>query len=377
MTQPGGCVDLDDVDAVEAADPGQMLRAVASSAAQVREAVARAADAGLERLDRSRPRALVTVGMGGSGIAGDVLAAALGPSCPVPVVTHRGFGLPGWVGAADVVLAVSCSGSTAETLSATEEAVRRGARVVGVAAAGSPLADLVNRGHGPCVVAPGGRQPRASLWSLVVPLVLAVDHLGLLGEPVAVDVTADRLEQIAERCHPARDGLVNPAKELAYALDGGLTVVWGASPLTGVVAYRFACQLNENAKVPAVCGTLPEAAHNQIVPYDGPWAPGAERDVFADPDVDGPAPTGMHQVLLREPGHEHEVVARAADTVAEMAAERGLRVTQVAAEGATRLERVASLVGLLDYASVYRALLGGVDPTPVDAITALKARAAR
>jgi glucose/mannose-6-phosphate isomerase len=377
VNQPGAGVDLDDVDAVEAADPGQMLRAVASSAAQVREAVALTADAGLELLDRSRPRSLVTVGMGGSGIAGDILAAAVGPSCPVPVVPHRGFGLPGWVGAADVVLAVSCSGSTAETLSATEEAVRRGARVLGVAAEGSPLADLVHRGHGPCVAAPGGRQPRASLWSLVVPLVLAADHLGLLGEPVAVDVTADRLEQIAERCHPARDGLVNPAKELAYGLAGALTVVWGATPLTGAVAYRFACQLNENAKLPAVCGVLPEAAHNQIVPYDGPFAPGVVRDIFADPDLDEPEPIGIHQVLLREPDHEHDAVGRVADAVALMAAERGLRVTQVPAEGASRLERVASLVGLLDYASVYLGLLGGVDPTPVDAITALKARTDR
>lgn len=371
-------VDLDDVDALEAADPGQMLRAVASSAAQVREAVALAADAGLDRLDAERPRALVTIGMGGSGIAGDVLAAAVGPSCPVPVLTHRAPGLPGWVGVADVVLAVSCSGSTAETLSATEEAVRRGARVVGVGAAGSPLADLVVRARGPYVVAPGGRMPRASLWSLAVPLVLAADHLGILGEPVAADATADRLEQIAERCHPARDGLVNPAKELAYALDGALAVAWGATPLGGVAAYRFACDLNENAKVPAVHGVLPEAAHNQVVAYDGPYAPGA-RDIFADdPAVpDGFVRRELHQLLLREPGHESEPAERTADAVAELAAARGIRVSHLAAEGGTRLERLASLIGLLDYASVYAALLGGVDPTPIDPIAALKARLAR
>lgn len=368
-------VDLDDVDALEAADPGQMLRAIASSAAQVREAVTLAADAGLDRLDAERPRALVTIGMGGSGIAGDVLAAATGPSCPIPVLTHRAPGLPGWVGVADVVLAVSCSGSTAETLAAAEEAVRRGARVVGVGAAGSPLADLVARARGPYVVAPGGRMPRASLWSLAVPLVLAADHLGLLGEPVAADATADRLEQIAERCHPARDGLVNPAKELAYAFDGALAVVWGATSLTGVAAYRFACDLNENAKVPAVHGVLPEAAHNQVVAYDGPYAPG-ERDLFADPDLGGPLSAVMRQLLLREPGHESDPAARTADAVAELADARGIRVTQLAAEGATRLERLASLIGLLDYASVYAALLGGVDPTPIDPIAALKARLA-
>lgn len=372
---PSSPVDLDDVDALEAADPGQMLRAVASSAAQVREAVALVADAGFDRLDADRPRALVTIGMGGSGIAGDVLAAAAGPSCPVPVLTHRAPGLPGWVGVADVVLAVSCSGSTAETLSATEEAVRRGARVVGVGAADSPLADLVARAHGPYVVAPGGRMPRASLWALAIPLVLAADHLGVLGEPVATDATADRLEQIAERCHPTRDGLVNPAKELAYALADALTVVWGATPLGGVAAYRFACDLNENAKLPAVHGVLPEAAHNQVVAYDGPYAPG-ERDIFADPDVDGSPSPVMHQVLLREPGHEGEPATRTADAVAELAAARGIRVTGLAAEGGTRLERLASLVGLLDYASVYAGLLGGVDPTPIDAIAVLKQRLA-
>ncbi|MGH3743948.1 MAG: SIS domain-containing protein [Mycobacteriales bacterium] len=376
MTRAVAGVDLDDVDAVEAADPGQMLRAIASSAAQVREAVALTADAGLDRLDTARPRALLTMGMGGSGIAGDVLAAAAGPSCPVPVLTHRAPGLPGWVGVADVVLAVSYSGTTAETLSATEEAVRRGARVVGVGAADSPLADLVARAHGPYVVAPGGRMPRASLWSLAVPLVLAADHLGLLGEPVSADATADRLEQVAERCHPARDGLVNPAKELAYALAGALAVVWGATPLAGVAAYRFACDLNENAKLPAVHGVLPEAAHNQVVAYDGPYAPG-ERDIFADPDADGCADRSMHQLLLREPAHESDAAARTADAVAELAAARGIRVTRLDAEGRTRLERLASLVGLLDYASVYAGLLGGADPTPIDAIAAVKAATAR
>ncbi|HEX7354312.1 MAG TPA: SIS domain-containing protein [Mycobacteriales bacterium] len=375
MTRTAAGVDLDDVDAVEAADPGQMLRAIASSAAQVREAVTRTADAGLDRLGAERPRAIVTAGMGGSGIAGDVLAAATGPSCPVPVLTHRAPGLPGWVGVADVVCAVSCSGATAETLSAAEEAVRRGARVLGVGAANSPLADIVARGHGPYVVVPGGRMPRASLWALAIPLVLAADRLGVLGEPVAADATADRLEQIAERCHPARDALVNPGKELAHVLAGALTVTWGATPLTGVAAYRFACDLNENAKLPAVHGVLPEAAHNQIVAYDGPFAPGA-ADIFADPDLDDPAARAMHQVLLREPGQESAAAARTADAITQLAPDRGIRVTQLSAEGTSRLERLASLVGLLDYVSVYAALVGGVDPTPIDPISALKATAA-
>src|SRR4051812_7576588 len=99
---------LDDVDALEAGDPQQMLRAVASSAPQVRRALTAAREAGLAPLaDEGRPRALVVTGMGGSAMAGEVLLAVAGSSCPVPVLVHRGYGLPGWVGAADLVVAVS------------------------------------------------------------------------------------------------------------------------------------------------------------------------------------------------------------------------------------------------------------------------------
>src|SRR4051794_382696 len=81
-----------------------MLRAVATSAAQVRRGLTAARDAGLDTLaEDGRPRAVVLAGMGGSGIAGDVVAAMAGTSSPVPVVVHRGPGLPGWVGAADLV----------------------------------------------------------------------------------------------------------------------------------------------------------------------------------------------------------------------------------------------------------------------------------
>lgn len=368
-------IDLDDTAAVEAADPAGMLRAVASSAAQVREAGALAAEAGLGRLaGDGRPRAIVVVGMGGSGVAGDVLAAVAGPSCPVPIWRCKDYVLPGWVGAADLVMAVSCSGSTEETLAATDEAIRRGCRLLAVGGDGSPLSARAEQARALFVVVPGGRQPRASIWALSVPLLLAADALGLLGGPLPLTAAAERLEQVAGRCHPARDSFVNPAKELATALSGRLISVWGTTPMTGAAAYRFCCQLNENAKLPALQGLLPEADHNQVVAYDGPWAPG-RRGIFAGPE-DDPAAPALHQVLLRDQTEEHPQVTRRADVGAELAAERGVRVTQLAAEGESRLERLASLIALTDYVSVYLGILAGLDPTPVHSIETLKGRIA-
>ncbi len=104
-----------------------MLRQVASSAAQVRSALQATEETDFgELVAAGRPRAIVVSGMGGSGIAGDVLAAVCGTGCPVQIMAVHGYQLPGWVSAADLVIAVSCSGSTEETLAAAEDAVRRG-----------------------------------------------------------------------------------------------------------------------------------------------------------------------------------------------------------------------------------------------------------
>lgn len=377
MTSPEDL--LDDAAGLEAADPGRMLPAIASAAAQVREAAVLAAEAGVASLaEDGRPRAVVVVGMGGSGIAGDVLAAVAGPTCPVPVVTHRGYGLPAWVGPVDLVVAVSCSGSTEETLSALEEAVRRGCRLLVVGRSGSPLDDLGQRGRAVFVPVTQGRQPRASMWALSTPLVVAAHELGLLSaDGDVVEEAARTLEEVAERCRVDAASLVNPAKRLALDLSGRLPVLWGTSPLTGAVAYRFACQLNENAKAPAAWGVLPEANHNQVVAFDGPFAGAAPAaagdDLFRDRGDDDDAEARLSLVLLRD-SDEHPQVARRADVSAELARERDVPVLQLGAEGATPFARLASLVGLTDWASAYLALAQGIDPTPVDAITALKER---
>ena len=374
---------LDDVTALDAGDREGMLLAVASSAAQVREAALLAGEAGLDRLvDDGRPRAVLVCGAGGSATAGDALAAVAGDASPVPIVTSRGPVLPAWVGPMDLVVAVSCSGTTAETLAALDEAVRRGCRLLVVGRAGSPLDDLGQRGRAVFVPVRQGRPSRASVWALATPLVVAGHALGLLhAPPQVVEEAADLLEQTADRCRRDADHLVNPAKRLAVHLDGRLPVLWGTSSTAGVAAARFACQLNTNAEVPATWGVLPEVAHDQVGVLQGPAAPGTEvagdpDDFFRDRGGDVERPGSLALVLLRDPS-EHEQTAVRAQACLEIAREAQVPVVELHAEGTSALARLASLVGLADFASTYLALLQGTDPTPVRAITSLEQRVAR
>jgi glucose/mannose-6-phosphate isomerase len=307
------------------------------------------------------------------------MAAVCGRGCPVQILPVHDYQLPAWVGAADLVIAVSCSGGTEETIAAATAAVRRGCRLIGVGGEDSPLAMIAQQAHAPFIGVPSAGMPRSTLWGLSMPLVVIASQLGLL-EAGAEDYesAAAELERISHLCRPDSESFVNPAKSLALELAGTLPMIWGSSPLAGVAAYRFGTQLNENAKYPAVTGTLPEANHNQVVTFDGPFAAGPDGigGVLGldEPGEDGPA-VPLRLVLLRD-SQEHPQVARRREESARLAEERGIRVTELAAAAGGPLERLASLVQLIDYGTVYLAIALGIDPGPIAAIQELKARIA-
>jgi glucose/mannose-6-phosphate isomerase len=399
---------LDTPDVIEAADPGDMLRQVASAAAQVRTALGSCREADLSAFTPdARPRAIVVAGLGGAGLAGELLGAMAGPSSPVQVVATRAERLPGWVGAADVVIAASGSGTMAETLSVAAEAARRGCRLACVGPADSALQRIAEQARAPfipvvAVGPPGSVLPRSTLWGLAIPLLVIAERLGVarIG-PEVYEQTATRLEEVSHQCRPASESFVNPGKSLALDLVGTLPVVWGTSVLSGVAARRFAAQLSDNAKYPAIAGLLPEAAYSQIAAFDGPFAPAVHpgpavtaeslppqetaEDVTGLPDLSdwdlgyedtrGPGSgfTPLRLVLIVDPDQDPRVAAQQR-AVTELAGQRGIGLSELAMDGEHQLVRLSGVVQLADYASVYLAIASGIDPSQTAAITDLQAR---
>jgi glucose/mannose-6-phosphate isomerase len=428
---------LDTPDVVEAADPGDMLRQVASAAAQVRTALRSCAETDLSALTpEARPRAIVVAGMGSSALAGEMLNAMTGLASPVQVVISPSERLPGWVGAADVVLAVSRSGTTQETLAIATEAARRGCRLAAVGAEGSPLHRIAEQARAPFVpvvpvglpqggtgpqaarpagsslseggpggwVPPGKTEParRTMLWAVAIPLLVMAERLGVtrIGAD-AYELTARRLEEVSHQCRPASESFVNPGKSLALDLVGTLPIVWGTSVLSGVAARRFASQLSENAKYPAIAGVLPEAGHSQVAAFDGPFAPRSSRlsaqgaqepgSPLASPseigdigdlagwDLDYEEPeqasgfTALRLILVTDPSEDQRVSAQRA-AVTELAGQRGVGLSELAMDGEHPLVRLAGVIQLTDYASVYLAIASGIDPGQTVAIRDLQAR---
>ena len=201
---------------------------------------------------------VVVLGMGGSGVAGDVLAAIAGPFMPVPVTVAKDYEAPASVGEGTLCFAISYSGDTEVTVEAAQAAASAGAHMV-VLSTGGALGALARSWGAPHVVLPECPMPRAGIGSVSIPPLIVLERVGLF--PGATQYVSDAVEQLKRR----RDKLIvdgGPAQRLARDIGGTIPVIYGGNAVGAVAAYRFKCQVNENAKAPAFWAAVPEMAHN-------------------------------------------------------------------------------------------------------------------
>jgi glucose/mannose-6-phosphate isomerase len=305
-------------------------------------------------------RNIVVLGMGGSGISGDVVAAAFNDELPVPLAVLKQMRTPAYVGPHTLAFAMSYSGGTEETLSMARSAVERGARLVAVSCGGQ-LETLARESHGLHVACPAGFMPRAAIGALVAPLCAVLYRIGLAPGAHALLLRAQ--EQLARRrdaCRPSVEGAANPARELARRIGRTIPIVYGGGAIGAVAAYRWKCDVNENAKAPAFWHAYPELDHNEICGW------GQHGDVTRQ----------LFTLVELRHGFEHARLGPRFDATRELIDECVHQVLTVEAEGEGRLAQLLDLVYLGDWVSCYLALENDVDPGPIDAIVALKDRLA-
>jgi glucose/mannose-6-phosphate isomerase len=300
------------------------------------------------------PRMVVVAGMGGSAAGGDCLAACAADQVEVPVLVHRGYGLPGAARGDALVIAVSYSGETEEVLSAAEAALERGLPLV-VMTTGGRLGALASARGCPQVTLPAGLMPRMALAYLFLP---ALTLLADAGVPIAtageITETIGVMSELASALNPARVASANEAKRLALAIRDRTPAVYGG-PLTGAVAYRWKTDFAENAKTFALAGSVPEMNHNEIEAWQGQGA------------------RGLYAVFLRD-HDEPPMIARRFALLNELMGPVAGGVGECWARGKARAARVLGLAYVGQWTSYYLALVRGVDPWAVPVIDHLKRR---
>ncbi|MFN8015368.1 MAG: bifunctional phosphoglucose/phosphomannose isomerase [Acidimicrobiia bacterium] len=299
---------------------------------------------------------IIVLGMGGSGVSGDVVSAVASQSCKVPVIVCKNYELPEFVNESTLVIAASYSGTTEETLSALRSAQDKKAPLVAVCSGGE-LESIATNSLSPSVIykAPAGLQPRASMGALVSPIMVVLDKLGLI--PGAIEQCEQAVKQVTKRRNQCQDpNEKHIVSDLVTRISTTIPVIYGGGALGAVAAYRFKCDVNENAKTPAYWHYYPELNHNEIVGY------GQNGDVTRQL---------LTLVELRH-DYEHAQVKRRFDITRELIKETLHDIIEVNAEGTCYFAQLCDLMYIGSLASLFMALNAGVDPGPVDVIWELK-----
>lgn len=302
---------------------------------------------------RPQPSAILICGMGGSAISGDLLRGLMASRAPLPVLVHRNYGLPAWVDASTLVVILSYSGGTEESLSAFATARERGASLLAVTTGGT-LGRLAAEAALPVVTIPAGLPPRYALGYLFFGLLGAMQTWGLCTLPEGEREEALALiEDTVGRLASEEDD--NPALAIARDLVGTLPVIYAGDDTLGAVAYRWRCQFNENAKVLALHHVVPEMNHNEIVG----WENYPERL------------KNCAVLALRDAG-DHPSVSTRIDISLDIIRPLAGRVFELRSTAHHPLGRLLELLCLGDWVSYWLALLLATDPFPIANIDTLK-----
>ena len=292
---------------------------------------------------------VVICGMGGSAMAGEIARRF----SHVPLFVNRGYHLPSFVDRNTLVIAVSYSGNTDETVAALEEGLDQDLPLVCLSSGGR-IEALAERHSLPLLSIPAGYQPRMAMGYLALPLLVLLDRLNLMGVLGPWEAVFTQMESIRAQCGWCVNTGENPAKDLARKLCLKVPLIYGVEGNTDLVAMRWKTQINENAKQAAFWNVFPELNHNEILSF------------MTDELL-----SGFFLILLRNDYDSEENVSRMR-LMKMLFDEKTIPYAEIHAEGDTELAQILSQVYFGDYVSFYLALLNRVDPTPVALIEQFK-----
>lgn len=282
-------------------------------------------------------KAILICGMGGSALPADILKMWLeGKKINLPLKIHRNYGLPDFIDKKYLVIFISYSGNTEETLDAFKAALRRKLRITAISSGGK-LNQLCKDSHSPIAIIPSGFQPRLAVGFQFAALMKILANCRLIKDNVK-DIS--NLENLLEP-----DALENQGKELARNLKDMIPLIYASERLCDL-ARIWKIKFNENSKVPAFSSCFPELNHN-------------EHNQF-----EGNKNNQLSVIILRDEA-DHPRILKRMELFAEMLKQRKIAVNSIDIAGKKMLYKIFNNILLSDWVSYYLALEYKTDPMPV------------
>ena len=285
-------------------------------------------------------------GLGGSGIGGNFVNEFVKDELKIPFIVSKGYDIPSFVGPNTLAIASSYSGNTEETLSAMDQMLASGARIICVASGGKLINIAKEKGLDYILVPDNWPSPRACLGYSMVQQLFILHKLGLIS-----DKSIRSIESSIALLDTEMEDIQSKAKMIAQFLFGKIPVIYTTDRMESV-AVRFRQQVNENAKMLCWHHVIPEMNHNELV---GWRIKNEDLAVIIFRNKDDHA---RNQVRIEI---SKEIISNYTSSMIE-----------VFSKGKDLVERSLYFVNLGDWISVYLADLRKVDSIEVKVIDFLK-----
>jgi len=299
---------------------------------------------------------ILFVGMGGSATSGDIIQSWLRDELKVPFEVLKDYKLPAYVNKTTLVIGASISGETQETISACIDAKTKNATVVSISSGGK-LQKVSEKNNIPHTKVKMALVPRASLLYALLPSITLLNKLNLIESPKKeYDDIIELLNQQGKVINKNIPLETNTAKKFAkeiFEMASPPTIY--SSQTLYAPGYRFKASLNENSKIRAQHILLPELCHNEIQSW------GKNKD------------NKITSIVLRDENESKEQKERF-ESLNTLLIKINIKPLEVHTEGKTQLGKIINLIYLLDYISLYLAILKEIDPTPTPHIDEVKNR---
>ena len=342
---------LDDINVIKQYDPGDVLSGVLNIPEQARYEVV-VHEGSNQRRDFKN---IVIAGMGGSALAADMVRVLTAGWLHLPLEVVKGYDLPGFVGEETLVIAVSHSGNTEETLSCYQQALDKKS-CLAVMSTGGELIKRANNDNITYAQIPAGTQPRMSTVYHLRGLLKLLQNFWVIDGDLYNQVadSADWLEGEISHWTPAVPEKNNLAKQIAKMTIGKTLVIFGGE-LTWPLAYKWKISWNESAKNLAFSNQYPEFNHNEFIG----WSLHPVEKPFTVFDIR----SNLERARNRE---RMELSDR-------LLSGKRPKAHVLELQGGTLMQQLLWGLVLADAASIYTAILNGVNPGPVHLIEKLKA----
>lgn len=339
---------LDDVARMQSVDRRNMLRLINELPEQCETALGIARSFAVEPPE-VKPNGVFITGIGDSGLAADMAAAVLADSAEVPVVSDHGGKLPTYVDGNSIVIVVDYPGTSESELRNLQEAKNRGARIICITS-GRKLLETASSEEIDTIRIPPGQSQRSAIGYLFVPLIVAIEKLGLTsGQSEKLSHAIKLMKNAREALRFENPTSRNVAKQTAESLFNKLVVIYSVKGYRVSVANRWKRQIDANSKALAFIGAFDDLAIGDI----RGWESVSHR-------------SNEFGIVLLSDADDRGETAQLATTTEELLSEFG--VAKIELRGSTVMEKLLYGVYLGDYVSYYLALLYGVDPMAVNAI---------